>query len=154
MLTTGPLSLGLLHRLMNRLFPLDIRLPSRLSLWRFTPLCVSLSPLLWLLPCPLTLRLLHIHQKAAVVGAAGVFEVEILSMLQYLATVTTVLNRFSMCRNVPSRTCTGNHLLLVLMILLPKCISRRELHWMLLCPISLCASAGIIKMPKVTTIRS
>ena len=57
-----------------------------------------------------------------------------------------------MCGTVPSVSCTGNHLLLVLRKLLTRFIKRRELNSMLLCPISLCVSYGIILTPKVTTL--
>ena len=111
-----------------------------------------LYPLMWILTCLLPPRLLHIHQKAAVVGAAGVVEVEILSRLQSPANVTDVVKRANMYGTVPSGTCTGTHFLLVLRILLPRCITRRDITRMVLCHIAMCASAGIIITTQVTTL--
>ena len=119
MLTTVLLVLVLIHRLLNRLFHLDIRLPSQLSLWRYRKRYVRLSPLLWLLQYTLPTRLLHLQEKAVVVGAEGVVEVEILSRFQPLATVTAVVKRVTMCGTVPSETHTRRHLLLLMGIRLP-----------------------------------
>ena len=159
-LTTGPLALGLIHRLPNRLLPLDIGLPSWLSLWHFRPWCVRISPLLWLIPCTLPPRIIHIHLVAgvsglvgaAVLGASWLFEVEILIRLHSPSTVTAVVKRVTMYGTVPNVTCTGTHLLLALRILLPRCITIRELNRMLLCPIYLCESSGIIITPQFTTL--
>ena len=114
MITTGPLDLGMRHWLLKRLFPLNIRLPSQLSLWRYRKRYVRLSPLLWLLRYTLPTRLLHLQEKAVVVGAEGVVEVEILSRFQPLATVTAVVKRVTMCGTVPSKTHTRRHFLLLM----------------------------------------
>ena len=79
-------------------------------------------------------------------------EVEILSRFQSLATVTAVVKWVTMYGTVPSGTRNGTHLLLVLRILLPRCITRGEINLMLLCPIALCTSAGIIIKPQVMTL--
>ena len=88
----------------------------------------------------------------AVVGAAGVVEVEIISRSQSPETVTAVAKRVTMCGIVPSGTRTGTHLLLILRIMLPKYIARREINRMLLCPIAMCESTEIIITPQVTTL--
>ena len=69
-----------------------------------------------------------------------------------MATVTAVVNQVTMCGTVPSGTCTETHLLLVLRILIPRCIARKELNLMLLCPIDMCVSAGIIITPQFMTL--
>ena len=79
-------------------------------------------------------------------------EVEIIIRLQSQATVTSGVNQVTMFGTVMSVTRTGTHLLLVLRILLPRCIPRRELNRMLLCPIALCARDGIIITPQFMTI--
>ena len=109
--------------------------------------------MLWLLPCLIPPRLLQLHQiGAAVVGAEGVVEVDILSRLQSPATVTTVVKQVTMCGNAPSGTRNGTHLLMVLRILPPMCIARREINRMLLCTIAMCARTGILTTPQVTTL--
>ena len=107
---------------------------------------------MWLFPCPLPHRILHFHQKAAVVGAAGVVEVEILLRLQSPETVTAVVKLVTMCVTVLSGTRTGSQLLMVLSILLPRCIAIREINWMFLCPIAMSSNARVIIMPHVTTL--
>ena len=89
---------------------------------------------------------------AAVVGAERGVEVEILSRLHSPETLTAVVKWVTMYGTVPSGTRNGTHLLLVLRILLPRCITRGEINLMLLCPIALCTSAGIIITPQVMTL--
>ena len=86
---------------------------------------------------------------AAVVGAIWVVKVDLLRRLYSPETVTAVVKQVTMCGTVLSGTHTGNHILLVLMILLPRHITRRELHCMLLCTIDMCSSSGIIITPQV-----
>ena len=87
-----------------------------------------------------------------VVGLEGADEQEILSRLQSPETVTAVVNRFTVCRTVPSRKHTRTYLLLVLRIMIPSCIARKEINRVLLFPIALCASAKIIITPQVMTL--
>ena len=109
---------------------------------------------MWLFPCPLPHRILHFHQKAAVVGAAGVVEVEIVSRLQSPETVTAVIKLVTMCVTVLSGTRTGSQLLMVLSILLPRCIAIREINWMFLCPIAISSNSRVIIITHVTTLNN
>ena len=103
------------------------------------------------LSCLFPPRLLHLHQvRAAVVGGTWVVRVEVIRRLHSPGTLTDVVKRFIMCGTVPIGTHTGTKLLLVLRILIPRFVARREINRILLCHIALCASAGIIIMPQVT----